>query len=660
MKNKKINNIRSIDFPESIRTRPVMYMGDISNSDHALTESVDNVADHIFRDKTVKNVFIKSCKKAGEYFVVANDGIPFPIEKDTKREKTKADLASTHMHTGSNFDGLSTSIGQNGVGLKGTNALSEYFYIITRIENDSHLKSIDSIKNKGKNGKYYFLRYERGIKTHEAVDILSKIAKIDKLILPKGFSTIIVSKPDSLIYENPIARVNISRIEDSILLFKNFYKRDISYVVDGVKIKSDTIGNKFKALTSYNISGIKYRKTKIENGKEVPDTSSQRVIDNKKKVSLKFLLDFEFSKDLESSISTGNINTRPVNKGIHINSAKDLVGQCLKEVFDIQHNYVTKGISINSLVLAPGSHLQLSGQTKDSLLRIKYFQDKVFDKSAPSKVLKNDWGRMKSRIKKIITENKDIIAPHVSRLNDYALSLQKIASKDYVKSILQLSNNTNPVRKLNTKHLRNASSFDRSKCTLYIVEGKSAASSLLEARDPSIHGIFTMRGYGLNTVGVPLNKVFNNDEFRELIIGINAGVDVHNDISKIQFSKIVIAADADPDGLAITSLILTMFGQHLKFMLDKGLVFVNESPLYYQKGKYFRSYERHLLDTSKPFTRFKGLGELNTEQAYDVFFGKHKKLIKITPEGIDKALNLMSETSEKKKLMNKNKIIITD
>ena len=647
------NNIKSLDFPESFRVRSTMYMGGGDNSDHAMTEVVDNSADHIFRDDSVTKVCIKTCtKNKSDYFYVANDGVPFPIFLDEERGQTKSDLAASHPHTGSNFEGDSTSIGSNGIGLKGTNALSEYFYIITKIENDSHLKSLPDIAKKGKNGMYYYIRYSRGIKTHESVGTLAAIKKIDKIDLPKGYTTYVVSLPDPIIYPDTSASVDPSRISDSILTFKNFYKRKIEYILDRVKIDAKDVGYKYKALQSYKIPGLKYKKTTTVKGKQVPDKSSPIVPDLDNPVDLKVLLDFEFSKNLDDSEQSSNINTRKVRRGMHINSGKDLIGLALKDVFDIPHNYLTKGIKINVLILAPGSHLQLSGQTKDSLIRIKGFNGKITDKAG--KIIPNDWGGLKTRLKRVIQANKTEIESHVARLNAYAISLNKLAAEDFVKSIVNVSKASGIYK---SKKVRDASCLDRSKCDLYIVEGKSAASSLLDARNPQYHAVFPMRGYSLNTVGKSLKQVFKNEECRELISAIGAGVDLYNDISCARYNRIIIAADADSDGLAITTLILSMFGEHLRFLIDSGRVFVNESPLYFQNGQYYRSYEKSQLNLKKDYVRFKGLGELDSTQAEDVFFGKHQKLIRITTEGLDEALALMSDPQKKKDLMAKNKII---
>jgi len=638
------NEIKALDFPESVRTRSVVYMGDSNNSDHALTEAVDNAADHVFRDQTVSKIWIKTCSKdKKDYFSVANDGTSFPIKWNSDKNMTASELSAVHMHAGSNFEGDNTSIGQNGLGLTCTNALSEYFYIITLLKDDNFKLSCKEVKEKGENGKYYYIRFEKGIKKAESVGTLKDICKIDNINLPGGYTTYIVSKPDPIIYtKETTASVEHSRIVDSILTFKNFYKRNIKYTLDGDIVSAKDAGYKFKSLVNYDIPGLKYKDTMVDDeGKVVPNPSSAVIRDDDNTVELKMLLDFEFSPDLEELTQAGNINTRKVPRGMHINKGRELIGEALKSVFDIPHNHLTKGIRINALVLSPGSHLQLAGQTKDSLIRIKCFQD-------------SDWDKMKKQLIKVIKKHKDEIIPHVQRLNEYAISLDKLAAKDYVKSMLNISKNAKP---LVSRKVRDAASSERDKCNLYIVEGNSAASSLLDARDTLYDAVFAMRGFSLNTVGKTLEQVFENEEYSDLITAIGAGVDVHHDISCARYGKIIICADADADGAAITNLILGMFGDHLSYLIKAGRVFVNQSPLFEQGGKYLRPDEVHLLNKNKPFTRFKGLGELDVDQAEDVFFGAHQRLLKVTDKGLDKALELIEMPDPKKKLMIKKGII---
>jgi DNA gyrase/topoisomerase IV subunit B len=492
---KKVSNdIKTLEFPENIRTRPVMYMNDIVHSDHALTETVDNAADHVFRDSSVTKIEIKTASKAGEFFFVANDGSSFPIAFDETYGRTKMHLAVDQMHSGSNFEGGDTSVGQNGVGLKGCNALSSKFCVITLLNDENVKTSSAFVKSKyseAEKGSYFAILYNEGKLVQERVSSLKDICENFGFDIPEGYTTYIVSYPDPKIYENPVASLDSKRIGTSILIFDKFYKRKIQYILNGKKIKSDESGYKYSTLVDYKVPGL--------------TTDGAR--DDNNTVQMQLLLNYEFDKDLEVMASGGNINTRNVPRGHHINIGRERLAQALKKVFDIPHNHLQKGMKLDALLLAPGAHLQLAGQTKDSLIRIKCFTEK-------------NWDTMEKALIKDLTKVKDELSLHVFKLNEYAMTLDKLAAKDYVKSMISVAKNSNPII---SRKVRDASSKNRDECTLYIVEGKSAAGSLLEARDPRVDAVFAMRGFALNTVGKTLEQVFQNEEFCDLIsaIGLN-------------------------------------------------------------------------------------------------------------------------------------------
>lgn len=487
------NDIRTLEFPENIRTRPVMYMNDILHSDHALTETVDNAADHVFRDKSVTKIEIKMAPKKGDYFFVANDGSSFPIGWDEDYGRTKMHLAVDQMHSGSNFEGGDTSVGQNGVGLKGCNALSSKFMVLTKLTDSNYSNSSEVVKSNYKLGSkdsYYVLYYEEGILKEEFVAPLDSINTRLFIKLPKGYTTYVVSFPDPKIYENPVANLDPKRLSTSILIFEKFYKRKIQYILDGKALKSSDSGFKYNSLLEIKIPGL----------------TADGLRDDVNFIDVKLLLNFEFDKDLEVMTSGGNVNTRNVPRGHHINIGRERLASALKKVYDIPHNHLQKGMKLEALLLAPGAHLQLAGQTKDSLIRIKCFTDK-------------HWDAMEKQLIKDITKEKLEISVHVQRLNDYALTLDKLAAKDYVKMMVNVSKNAGP---LVSRKVRDAASLDRKNCNLYIVEGKSAASSLLEARDVNYDAVFAMRGFCLNAVGLSLEEVFKNEEFKDLVSAIGS------------------------------------------------------------------------------------------------------------------------------------------
>lgn len=142
---------------------------------------------------------------------------------------------------------------------------------------------------------------------------------------------------------------------------------------------------------------------------------------------------------------------------------------------------------------------------------------------------------------------------------------------------------------------------------------------------------------------------------RNLISAIGAGINIYKNIKNPRYGKIVIAADSDPDGASIASLVLGVIAYHMTFLIEEGMVYIADSPLYYQNGRYLFPSDgnvEELLDRTKPYTRFKGLGELNTSQAKDIFFNENtRRLIQVTTEGMQDALNVLTSTYTRKLMM---------
>jgi DNA gyrase/topoisomerase IV subunit B len=121
---------------------------------------------------------------------------------------------------------------------------------------------------------------------------------------------------------------------------------------------------------------------------------------------------------------------------------------------------------------------------------------------------------------------------------------------------------------------------------------------------------------------------------------------------------------ADPDGYSISASILSTIAKFSRYLIDFGLVYVAEAPIYEQNGKFFFTSDQDEngnipgFDQSKPYQRFKGLGEMSRIQVYDAFYDKTKRrLIKVTPEGLEKAQELVRNLDERKKLLSENGIL---
>lgn len=206
-------------------------------------------------------------------------------------------------------------------------------------------------------------------------------------------------------------------------------------------------------------------------------------------------------------------------------------------------------------------------------------------------------------------------------------------------------------------------------------EGLSPAGSLKSGRHSTqYHAILPLRGKILNVEGKSMDQALDNKEIFTIfkVIGLGIGEnnvttdcktpeEAYEKIRKYsRFGKIIIAVDADSDGAAIAKLLLYLFGKFGKFLIDFGMVYKIESPIYEQNGNKFYPGDPIQpgttfpigLDPSKPFHRYKGLGAFNKDQIYDIFYNPMtRRLVQVTPEGFDYSMKLSEDINERKKLL---------
>lgn len=166
--------------------------------------------------------------------------------------------------------------------------------------------------------------------------------------------------------------------------------------------------------------------------------------------------------------------------------------------------------------------------------------------------------------------------------------------------------------------------------TIFITEGNSASGSITQARDVQTQAVFSLRGKPLNCFGLTKKVVYENEEFNLLQHALN----IEDGIEFLRYNRVVIATDADVDGMHIRLLLLTFFLQFFPDMVKKGHVYILETPLFRVRNKKETIYcysdeERHAaiekLGPKPEITRFKGLGEISADEFVD-FIGEKMKL----------------------------------
>lgn len=180
----------------------------------------------------------------------------------------------------------------------------------------------------------------------------------------------------------------------------------------------------------------------------------------------------------------------------------------------------------------------------------------------------------------------------------------------------------------------------------------SAGGTLVKARNATIHAIYPMKGKPKNTSSSDEFDLLENQEMRDLVNAIGVGINGHSSLKNPRYGKVIIAADSDPDGLSIASLVMGMMGKHMTFLLEAEMIYVAYTPLYQQDGKYIFSDNEHELDRNRSFLRYKGLGELSIKDVKHCMIDPATRRLKlITKDGLYEALSILSSTSAKYNLM---------
>jgi topoisomerase-4 subunit B len=183
-------------------------------------------------------------------------------------------------------------------------------------------------------------------------------------------------------------------------------------------------------------------------------------------------------------------------------------------------------------------------------------------------------------------------------------------------------------------HYNDAKGDDREKSSIFITEGDSASGSITKSRDPNLQAVFSLRGKPLNSYGLTKKIVYENEEFNLL----QAALNIEESMDGLRYNKVIIATDADTDGMHIRLLLLTFFLQFFPDLIKKGHVYIFQTPLFRVRNKkktiYCYTEEERLnaiqeLGPNPEITRFKGLGEISPDE-FRNFIGEDIRLDKVT------------------------------
>lgn len=581
--NYKATDIKSLDYFEHIRKYPGMYIGskDAKGLLHCVKEILSNSIDE-YLNGAGSTITVELLKNNG--IRITDDGRGIPHGKHSSGCSTLQACFGI-ANTGGKFDnatgqtGYNTSGGEHGTGGKAVNALSKKMIVTTSREG---LKEI--------------VEFSKG----------QFISHSEEEIDPSITGTSVEFYPDPTVLETVV--FDIVTIRDMI--------QEFSFLCKGLKFIFVTEDG--RAREFYSEHGLFDFMTYLNKDKNLI-TSPMYFEQEEDKFKLEVAIAYNSSYSSTVKLYTNNI---PQEKGTHLTGFKTAW---------------TAGLNTfareNKLLKEKETNLTGSDYEEGMVLILNFKMiDPVF-KGQNKEELSSSEGRTyvqkltSAAMKELFFTNKKDLKTIV----DKALNARKAraAAKKARDAVREPKGKKDKLLNLPTK-LVDAWSTKRNTCELLIVEGDSAAAGLIGARDSEYQAVFPIRGKLINLYKNTSDKVFSNQEVINIIKAI--GLDMDNkshklvyDASKLRYGKIILAADADPDGQAIRNLLLTFFWSICPELLTKGHIYVAIPPLfrittkknqyiYLRDGIELEEYKTQHSGESYLISRNKGLGEQDPEE----------------------------------------------
>jgi len=563
-------NIKSLDWREHIRLRPGMYIGKSGDG----SSPDDGI--YVLLKEVIDNCVDEFVMGEGKVIdIIINDD--FVSVRDFGRGIPIGKVVDvvSKMNTGGKYDtrAFKKSVGLNGVGTKAVNALSSSFIVSSTRE-----------------GKTKSANFELGILTNE--DLNNSDEKN---------GTYVEFKPDQSIFKNYKYRLEYV---EKMIKFYVYLNPGLTIKLNGNKFKSDS-GLKDLIEDQSNSQDFLYPIIHLRGDDiEVAITHSRT----------------QYSEEYYSFVN----GQYTVQGGTHQTAFREAFVKTIREFFG--KNYETSDIR-KSII---------------SAISIKVMEP-VFESQTKTKLGSTEMGKGLKSVRVFINDFvKEKLDNYLHKNSEIAKSIQnKIIQAERerkeLSGIRKLARDRAKKASLHNKklrdcrvHLNELKKDNRLESTIFITEGDSASGSITKSRDVNTQAVFSLRGKPLNSFGMTKKIVYENEEFNLL----QAALNIENSMEDLRYNNIVIATDADVDGMHIRLLIITFFLQFYPELIKNGHLYILQTPIFRVRNKekthycYSESEKNEILNSSKgkfEITRFKGLGEISPNE-FKNFIGDNIKL----------------------------------
>ncbi|NNK87736.1 MAG: type IIA DNA topoisomerase subunit B [Flavobacteriaceae bacterium] len=575
-------NIRSLDWKEHIRMRPGMYIGKLGDG----SSQDDGI--YVLVKEVIDNSIDEFVMGAGKTIEISIQGTKV-IVRDYGRGIPLGKVVDvvSKMNTGGKYDSraFKKSVGLNGVGTKAVNALSAYF----RVEST-------------RDGKSASAEFEYGNLIDEEF--------LDETSRRKGTKVSFV--PDEKIFKK-----YKYRNEYIIRMLKNYVYLNpgLTIIFNGEKFYSEN--GLRDLLDDFTNDSDKLYPIIHLNGDdiEVAITHSRT----------------QYSEEYHSFVNGQNTT----QGGTHLAAFREALVKTIRDFFG--KNYDASDIR-KSIIAAVS--IKVMEPVFESQTKTKLGSTEMGGGLPTVRTYVNDF--LKRELDNYLHKNPEV----AEKIQKKILWAEK--ERRELSGIRKLARERAKKASLHNKKLRDCrihfgdqKNERRLETTLFITEGDSASGSITKSRDVNTQAVFSLRGKPLNSYGMSKKIVYENEEFNLL----QAALNIEESIEDLRYNNIVIATDADVDGMHIRLLLITFFLQFFPELIKEGHLYILQTPLFRVRNKketiycYSDQEKREAIDKlgSKPeITRFKGLGEISPDE-FKYFIGDD---IRLDPIMLDQDMSI--------------------
>ena len=617
------DNIRHLSDMDHVRTRPGMYIGRLGDGSHA----EDGI--YVLLKEIIDNSIDEFKMNAGKRIEVDIEDNLRIVVRDYGRGIPQGKMieAVSMLNTGGKYDSkaFKKSVGLNGVGTKAVNALSRHFEVRSY-----------------RDGVVRIAKFERGILQYDTTEDTQE-----------ENGTYIAFEPDNTLFINYAFR---SEFVETMLRNYTYLNTGLAIFYNGHRIISrngleDLLTDTMTTQPLYPIIHMKGEDIEIA----FTHTNQQ------------------YGEEYHSFVN----GQHTIQGGTHQSAFKEHIAKTIKEFFNKNFEY---GDIRNGIVAAIAINIQepqFESQTKIKLGSL------TMEPGGGISVNKFVGDFVKNEVDNYLHKNPDIAEIILQKIQDNERDRKAIAGvTKLARERAKKANLHNRKLRDCRIHLNDAKGDNKEESSIFITEGDSASGSITKSRDVNTQAVFSLRGKPLNSFGLTKKVVYENEEFNLL----QAALNIEDGIDGLRYNKVIVATDADVDGMHIRLLMITFFLQFFPELVKKGHVYILQTPLFRvrnrkkrikkevlkeltkdkdDKGDFITLYcyseeERNKaiekLSPDPEITRFKGLGEISPDE-FKNFIGPDIRLEQVTLKKTDQVKELLEYYMGKNTMERQNFII---